>query len=94
MTELLLVRHGESTWNLVGRVQGQPASPELTERGRRQAADAGAELLGRGIRRLLTSDLVRPRQSAEIIGGALGFEPEATPILRERHYGIRGTTEV
>jgi probable phosphoglycerate mutase len=88
MTELLLVRHGESTWNLVGRVQGQTASPELTERGRRQAADAGAELLGRGIRRLLTSDLVRARQSAEIIGGALGLEPEATLILRERHYGI------
>ena len=88
MTELLLVRHGESTWNLIGRVQGQTAAPELTERGRRQAAQAGAALVGRGVRRLVTSDLVRARQSAEIIGGALGLPAEASRLLRERHYGI------
>ncbi|MPZ63179.1 MAG: histidine phosphatase family protein [Propionibacteriales bacterium] len=87
MTELLLVRHGESTWNAAGRVQGQTASPELTDLGRRQAAAVAAKLLGRGPRRLLTSDLVRARQSAEIIGKALRLEPEADPLLRERHYG-------
>ena len=87
MTELLLVRHGESTWNAAGRVQGQTASPELTDLGRRQAAGAAAQLLGRGPRRLLTSDLVRARQSANIIGKALGLEPETDPLLRERHYG-------
>lgn len=87
MTELLLVRHGESTWNAAGRVQGQTASPELTDLGRRQAAEVAAQLLGRGPRWLLTSDLVRARQSAEIIGKALGLEPQADPLLRERHYG-------
>lgn len=48
MTELLLVRHGESTWNAAGRMQSQTVSPELTERGRRQAVEAGAQLLARG----------------------------------------------
>jgi broad specificity phosphatase PhoE len=88
VTELLLVRHGESTWNLAGRIQGQAACPELTARGRIQAARAGTELLGHGVRQLLTSDLDRARQSAEIIGKALGLEAEPTPLLRERHYGV------
>lgn len=87
MTELLLVRHGESTWNAAGRIQGQTASPELTELGRRQAYTAVAQLVDRRPRRLLTSDLVRARQFAQIIGEALGLQPEPDPLLRERHYG-------
>ena len=35
-----LVRHGQSTWNVEGRLQGQTVHPELTERGRREAAEA------------------------------------------------------
>lgn len=85
--QLLLVRHGESTWNVAGRMQGQTASPLLTDRGRRQAGEAGARLLGLGAARLLTSDLVRARQTAAIIGLTLGLEPEADSLLRERHYG-------
>ncbi|WP_082563447.1 MULTISPECIES: histidine phosphatase family protein [unclassified Nocardioides] len=88
MTELLVVRHGQSTWNVAGRIQGQTASPKLTDLGRRQAAGVAARLLGHGPRKLLTSDLVRAWQSAEIIGGALGLEPLSDPRLRERHYGI------
>jgi broad specificity phosphatase PhoE len=42
-TELLLVRHGGSTWNVAGRMQGRTASPALTDRGRRQAAEAGTQ---------------------------------------------------
>jgi broad specificity phosphatase PhoE len=87
MMELLLVRHGESTWNAAGRMQGQTASPELTERGRRQAVQTGAQLLARGAERLLTSDLVRARQTAAIIGTTLRLEPETGALLRERHYG-------
>lgn len=87
MTELLLVRHGQSTWNAVGRVQGQTMSPELTELGRRQATAVAVRLLDRRPRRLLTSDLVRARQSAQIMADVLGLEPEDAPLLRERHYG-------
>lgn len=71
--ELLLVRHGESTWNVAGRMQGQTASPALTDRGRRQAVEAGAQLLALGAERLLTSDLLRARQTAAIIGRTLGL---------------------
>jgi probable phosphoglycerate mutase len=87
MTQLLLVRHGQSTWNAAGRVQGQASSPELTDRGRDQAGRVAARLAGYAPRRLLTSDLVRATQSAEIIGAALGLEPQADSRLRERHYG-------
>lgn len=85
--ELLLVRHGESTWNVAGRMQGQTASPVLTDRGRRQAGEVGARLLALGAARLLTSDLVRAWQTAAIIGRTLRLEPETDPLLRERHYG-------
>lgn len=87
MRELLLVRHGESTWNVARRMQGQTASPALTDRGRRQAVAAGAQLLALGAERLLTSDLVRARQTAAIIGVTLRLKPEVAPLLRERHYG-------
>lgn len=87
MMELLLVRHGESTWNAAGRMQGQTAAPALTDRGRRQALEAGAQLVARGAERLLTSDLVRAQQTAAIIGTTLRLEPEPNPLLRERHYG-------
>ena len=43
---LYFVRHGQSTWNLERRVQGQQDEPELTELGRQEAADAAARLLG------------------------------------------------
>lgn len=94
MTELLLVRHGESTWNAAGRLQGQTAWPALTDRGRRQAAAVAARLLAHNPRRLVTSDLVRATQSAEIIGQVLGLDLEANALLRERHYGVWQRTDV
>ena len=45
MTQVVLVRHGESVWNREGRLQGQsPENPHLTERGRQQAAAVCAVL--------------------------------------------------
>jgi broad specificity phosphatase PhoE len=88
-TELLLVRHGQSTWNALGRWQGQ-ADPPLSELGERQAA-AAARRLGDGaappVARVVTSDLVRARRTAEVIAAALGVGLEVEPRLRERHAG-------
>jgi len=90
---LYFVRHGQSTWNLDRRVQGQQDEPELTELGRQQAANAAAGLLGAKIALLLTSDLARAVQSAEIIGTALGVSPIITPLLREQALGsLEGLT--
>ncbi len=88
-----LVRHGESTWNAQHLVQGQTDHPELTELGRQQAARTAALLSGLSARRLLTSDLVRARQTAEIISAATGLPATVTALLREQHWGeLEGLT--
>ena len=74
MTVLYLVRHGQSEWNRIGRIQGRRESP-LTEFGREQAA-----ALGRMLRAVLpdpgldivASPLARAFETAEIIAGKLG----------------------
>ena len=90
---LHLVRHGQSDWNLQRRVQGQQNEPELTDRGRSQSSAAAERLAGRTPVLLLTSDLIRAVQSAEIIGSAIGLVPIVTPLLREQALGtLEGLT--
>ena len=86
---LHLVRHGQSEWNLARRVQGQSSdAPGLTELGRAQAAAAAAALAALGpADRVLTSDLVRARQTAEPIARALDLVPIPEPRLREQAMG-------
>lgn len=85
MTRILLVRHGESTWNADGRWQGQ-ADPPLSERGRQQAADA-ATAIGT-VDAIVTSDLERAAESGAILGRVLALDRVATePLLRERDCG-------
>lgn len=68
---LLIVRHGESEWNALGRWQGQ-ADPELSERGEEQALQAAEALAGIPISRVVSSDLTRARRTAGIIAERLG----------------------
>lgn len=93
MTRVLLVRHGESTWNADGRWQGQ-ADPPLSERGRAQAA-AAATALGT-VDALVTSDLQRAAETGAIVARLLGLEPVVVePGLRERDAGgLSGLTRV
>lgn len=84
---VMLVRHGESTWNRAGRVQGQTPRPRLTRRGRAQARALATALASVGVTRILTSDLRRATQTAAILGRVLGVVPEPTGLLRERHWG-------
>jgi broad specificity phosphatase PhoE len=85
---LLLVRHGESTWNAQSRWQGQ-ADPPLSPFGERQAEDAAARLAETAtITAVWASDLVRARRTAELIAGYLGLEPvQQEARLRERDVG-------
>jgi broad specificity phosphatase PhoE len=85
-TELILIRHGESLWNVERRWQGQ-ADPPLTERGRAQARDAAARIAALAPQALYASDLARAFETAAILGGALGLEPTPEPRLREFHVG-------
>ncbi|MDL9979857.1 histidine phosphatase family protein [Microbacterium sp. ASV49] len=89
MTTLVFVRHGETDWNLRGRIQGTTDIP-LNDTGRTQAMDAADALRGEldGHVAIVTSDLSRARETADIIAERLGLPaPQAYPHLRERAYG-------
>jgi broad specificity phosphatase PhoE len=87
MTRLLLVRHGQSTWNAESRWQGQADAP-LSELGMRQAV-AAAEGLARGnaISSIWSSDLARALRTAELLAEQLGIDVEVDRRLRERDAG-------
>jgi broad specificity phosphatase PhoE len=86
VTELLLVRHGETDWNRDRRFQGH-ADPPLNETGREQARALAAELAGEGIELVYTSDLVRARETAEIVAALIGADVLPVSELREIDVG-------
>lgn len=87
-TAVLMVRHGQSTWNAEGRWQGWADSP-LTPLGEQQAVDAIEHLRGLGISAVVTSDLQRARRTGELIAEGLGLAPVTVdPDLRERDVGV------
>src|SRR2546429_1171865 len=81
-SRLLLVRHGQSTWNADHRIQGQ-LDPPLSERGVAQASDLAERLTGHRLAGFYCSDLTRTRQTAELISSAVGVDPVPEPGLRE-----------
>jgi broad specificity phosphatase PhoE len=83
-TRVLLVRHGQSTWNADARWQGQ-ADPPLSALGTQQAVDAARHV--DGVQALWSSDLDRARRTAELIGELLALGVHLEPRLRERHAG-------
>ena len=85
---LLLVRHGQSEWNALGLLQGQTADIPLTELGHTQAATAAAELAALDPGALVSSDLLRARQTAEHCARVTGLLITTTPALREQGYGV------
>ncbi len=90
---LYLVRHGLSTWNVAGRLQGW-RDPDLTHEGRGQVAATAISFAAIHARQRLTfaalysSPLRRAWQTAEAIGARLGLTPQAVPDLREMHGGV------
>lgn len=89
MARLLLLRHGQSTWNAERRWQGI-ADPPLSAAGEEQARAASVWLGGidPGFAGVITSDLQRSRRTGEIIAGILGLgEVEPDPAFRERDVG-------
>jgi glucosyl-3-phosphoglycerate phosphatase len=66
---LVIVRHGESTWNAEKRLQGQ-LDPPLSERGREQARELAAsfDFSAFAPKRVVCSDLSRARETAELLG--------------------------
>jgi probable phosphoglycerate mutase len=92
MTEIWIVRHGETPWNVERRVQGWE-DIELNENGQQQAVALGQHLAklkqqGKILDAIYSSDLKRAHQTASIVGQAIGMTPTPLVGVRERHFGI------
>ncbi|MGH2944395.1 MAG: histidine phosphatase family protein [Solirubrobacteraceae bacterium] len=84
--EVLLVRHGETDDNAADRFQGR-LDTQLNERGRAQSHALARRLRDEGLRALYTSPLARARETARIVGEALGLEPVVDERLVEADTG-------
>lgn len=87
MTRLIVVRHGETDWNRIRRLQGH-TDIALNATGIEQAARLGAVLAGEAIAVIHSSDLARALATAEPVAALLGLPVTRNPLLRERNYGI------
>lgn len=86
MIMLYLVRHGETKDNVARIMQGQRQG-ELTPAGIAQMEDLAVSLSEIHIDAIISSDLQRAYDSAQIIGRKLNRPVQITPLLRERDWG-------
>jgi alpha-ribazole phosphatase len=84
--KLLLVRHGQTDWNLAGRFQGQ-SDTRLNRTGQRQAAAVSQVLRLEAIQAVYASDLQRARETARCIAAGLRLTVQLEPRLREMAFG-------
>ncbi len=85
-TRVLLIRHGETDWNLQTRLQGHTDIP-LNAKGRWQAAQLGRALAGEPLDAVYSSDLLRALHTAAPVAEASGAPLRPEPALRERCFG-------
>src|SRR5689334_16602476 len=86
-TQILFIRHGETDWNRIKRIQGHVDIP-LSEHGFLQAEQLGQRLAREGrMDAVYSSDLQRAQQTARPFADALGLELRLSEGLRERFYG-------
>lgn len=84
---LYCIRHGESSYNAEGRIQGQSDVP-LSELGRRQSEAVAAALVGLPIEAVYASPLRRAMQTTRPVAEALKLEIRTDPRLMEVHAGV------
>lgn len=84
---LYFIRHGETDWNAAGLVMGRQEIP-LNALGHEQSRQAAAIAAKLGLASLWTSPLVRARETAAVIGEAVGLAPTVVDGLAERCWGV------
>ena len=87
LTTLYIVRHGESDWNTQKIIQGHNSKSALTEKGREQAQGLAEKLRDIHFDAVFSSDLLRAKQTAEIIALEKNLAVKTTELLRERNFG-------
>lgn len=85
---LVLLRHGQTSWNAIGRAQGH-TDTELDELGHRQSSLAAPLVAAYQPVALWSSDLTRARQTTEYLAKECGLEPVYDARLREFDVGER-----
>lgn len=94
VTRLLVIRHGETAWNIESRIQGHIDIP-LNDKGRWQAQRVAQALADEGLDAIYSSDLQRARDTAHVIADTTGLPLKLDASLRERHFGrFEGKTQV
>jgi broad specificity phosphatase PhoE len=89
MTGFWLVRHGQTDWNLAGRWQGQsPDAPPLNQTGRAQVLALRGHLKNLQVSAIYSSDLLRSRETAEIIAKQIDRPVILDTRLREMGLGL------
>ena len=81
-----LARHGQTAYNAIGRFQGRLPIP-LDDTGRRQARALAQTSAGMGFASLWCSPLARARETAEIVAGRIGLEPQVDERWAETDAG-------
>ena len=87
MTKVILVRHGETEWNRLRRIQGGNSDTQLNQRGRKQAASLALRLKQEEIQAIYSSPLQRAQDTARVIAGYHQLAVEVEPSLREIEVG-------
>jgi probable phosphoglycerate mutase len=87
MSQLILIRHGETEWNRERRMQGHADSP-LSEKGMRQAILLAQRMKNIGFTAFYSSDSGRACETARFITDATGRPVLLEPRLRERNFGV------
>src|SRR5258708_27938489 len=88
---IYVIRHGQTDMNQddatsVDRIRGWANVP-LNDKGRQDAVKTGQQLKSAGIRSIITSDLGRAAETADIIGKILGVAPQLSHKLRPWNLG-------
>ena len=83
---IYLIRHGQTDWNTCKRIQGQLNIP-LNENGKQEALICTKELSSYPIKQIISSDLSRAKETAEIINNFLNIPISFDTRLREINYG-------
>jgi len=86
MSKIYLTRHGETDWNAKRMLQGH-TDTSLNETGRAQAEALAKEAVKLGIKHIFSSDLLRAKETAEIVGESLGLDIVFDKRLRELGFG-------